>query len=367
MSTTLEDVYAVILAGGSGTRFWPKSRHSLPKQLCAIGDAKHTMLEITLNRLDGFIPPERRMIVTHKDQIEATRLVAGARCSLFLAEPEARNTANALALAATEIAARHVGPNTPVMISLHADAVIRREDEFRSCLLKAVALARHDYLAILGIVPSSAETGYGYIEKGASLGLADAEGAAQVKGFREKPHLELAEQYVKAGNFYWNAGIFVWKVAILLEELRKYLPGTVAKMDQLLSHHKNIPEVPADVLAGIYGQLPKISIDHALLELSKRVAMIEADIGWMDVGSWSALAECFPTDSNGNLVYGEAVLLDTRDTTVDTDGALVACIGLQDMVVVNSEGAILVCPKNRAQEVKDIVEELRRQGRHSLL
>ena len=362
-----DNVYAVILAGGSGTRFWPKSRHLLPKQLCAIGDADHTMLEITLARLDGFIPPERRMIVTHKDQIEATRRIAGKGCSFFLAEPEARNTANALALAAVDIKARHQGPNEPIMISLHADAVIRREDEFRDCLSKAVALAGHDYLAILGIVPTAPETGYGYIEKGERLNFPDVTCASKVRSFREKPHLELAEQYVKAGNFYWNAGIFVWKIEVLLGELRKYLPTTVEKMELLLKTYKNIQVVPEKELAETYSQLPKISIDNALLELSKNVALIEADIEWMDVGSWSALAECFPTDANGNLVYGKAIMLDTRGTTVDTDGALVACIGLNDMVIVNANGAILVCPKNRSQEVKDLVEELRKRQYTTLI
>ena len=325
------------------------------------------MLEITLRRLDGFIPPERRMIVTHKDQIEMTRKVAGKGCALFLAEPEARNTANALALAAVDIKARYKGKGEPIMISLHADAVIRREDAFRESLSKAVALAGHDLLAILGVVPASPETGYGYIEKGQPLSFADAPGAAQVKSFREKPHLELAEQYVKAGNFFWNAGIFVWKITTLLEELRKYLPATVEKMEQLLTRHKNILEVPAAELAETYSQLPKISIDNALLEVSKRVALIEADIEWMDVGSWSALGECFPTDANGNLVYGQAILLDTRGTTVDTDGSMVACIGLNDMVVVNAGGAILVCPKSRSQEVKELVEELRRRKIHALI
>jgi mannose-1-phosphate guanylyltransferase/mannose-6-phosphate isomerase len=360
-----ENVYAVILAGGSGTRFWPKSRHLLPKQLCAIGRSDLTMLEVTLQRLDGLIPPERRLIVTHKDQIEGTKRVAGDMCCHYLAEPEARNTANALALAAVEIKAQHKGAGEPVMISLHADAVIKEENEFRVCLNKAVDLALQDYLAILGIVPSSPETGYGYIERGNGL---NQSGTFLVKSFREKPHLELAEQYVKTGSFYWNAGIFVWKVSVLLEELKKYLPVTVEKLQALIRPGiQSINGVPFHDLALIYSQLPRISIDNALLELSKRVAMVEADIGWMDVGSWSALSECFPTDENGNLVYGEAILIDTRDTTIDSDGPLVGCIGLEDMVVVSSKGAILVCPKKRAQEVKEIVEVLKNKGMISLI
>ena len=211
-------VYAVILAGGSSTRFWPKSRQKSPKQLCSIGSATQSMLEITLARLDGFIPPERRMIVTHKDQIEGTREIVGDRCKHFLAEPDARNTGNALALASLELEKIHSGDQPAVMVSLHADHVIKKVDSFLSSIENAITVAETGRLTLLGIVPEGPETGYGYIERGEDLPL-----GAKVASFREKPELAIAEEYVKSGKFYWNAGIFVWRTQDILKELEEFL------------------------------------------------------------------------------------------------------------------------------------------------
>lgn len=360
-----DHIYAVILAGGSGTRFWPRSRHLTPKQLCRIGDPERTMIEITLDRLDGFIPPERRIIVTHKDQLEATRAIAGDACPCILGEPEARNTANALAMAALEIRHRHGGDR--VMISLHADHVIRDEDRFRDALRSGVRLARAGYLGLLGIRPSAPETGFGYIEKGGAVeGLNDL---FHVRAFREKPDAETAVDLVRSGDNFWNAGIFTWKVDTILQELEMRLPQCVNALNDLLQNRTGFDEVPAADLASAYGRLPKISIDHAVLEVSENVAMVEGgeEIGWRDVGSWDALTTCFASDEQGNLLTGDVLALDTTGTTVDTDKTFVACLGLKNMVVVSAANAVLVCPRDRAQDVKKIVETLKERGRTDLL
>lgn len=358
------DVYAVVLAGGSGTRFWPKSRHLRPKQLCRLGGEERTMLEITLARLDGFVPPERRIIVTHIDQMPATKRIAGAACQHFLAEPEARNTANALALAALHIT-KLCPKGQPVMLSLHADHVIRKQAAFRQALTDAVAMARDGHLTLVGIVPEYAETGYGYIERGAAL---KGFQGRQVASFREKPAKQTAEEYVRSGKFLWNAGLFVWRVDVLIEELAARLPATVSSLKDLIAGRVDgYASVPESALKTAYATLPKISIDNAVLEVSQRVAVVDADIGWQDVGSWDALARCFATDANGNVAYGDHLLIDSTGTTVDSDGPFVATIGLKDMIVVVDGGAVLVCPKDRAQDVKQVVEWLQKEQRKELL
>ncbi len=349
-----DNVYAVILAGGSGTRFWPKSRHLRPKQLSKIGPADKTMLEITLARLDGFIPPERRLIVTHKDQLPLTKEIVGRTVAAVIGEPEAKNTANALALAALEIEKRAPAGSNPVMVSLHADHLIRDVAGFLQAIEAAVHLAESGYLTLLGVVPEYAETGYGYIEQGEAL-----KGGQKVASFREKPERKIAEEYVKSGRFYWNAGLFVWRTGVLLKELERVLKPTIDQLRSVMIGSSDLGEV--------YRGLPKISIDHAVLETSKNVAVVPMNVGWQDVGSWDSLSRGFPTDAQGNLAFGDACLIETKGTTVDSDGPFVAALGLTDMVVVAAQGAVLVCPKDRAQDVKKIVDWLSERGRKDLV
>lgn len=361
------EVYAVILAGGSGTRFWPKSRHLQPKQLCKIGDNDSTMLELTLKRLDGLIPPERRLIVTHQDQMHKTRDLAAGLCKHFLAEPSAKNTAPALALAALELEKLASAQGVrPVMISLHADALIKNPGAFHAALETMVKCAQEGYLGLLGITPAYPETGYGYIEKEAQLPHLGS--SYKVKSFREKPAKDLALQYVKSGRFLWNSGIFAWRTDVIIKELEEFLPEAIRTLRSLpaLETAKSLQELTVAELAEAYNRLPSIAIDPAVLEKSQRVVVLEADIGWKDVGSWDALDDCFSPDSQGNLFFGDVTAIDCERITVDSDGPLIACVGVKDLVVVCSEGAILVCPKDRAQDVKKIVEHLKSTGRSEL-
>lgn len=361
------NIFAIVLAGGSGTRFWPKSRHSRPKQLCAIGDNEATMIELTLRRLDGLVPADRRMIVTHIDQLQATKEITQGLCDHYLAEPSAKNTANALLLAALEVEklAAPMGIPNPVILSLHADALIKRLDVFTSTIEKMVASAEAGNLTLLGITPEYPETGYGYIEKGAAL--AGLNETYKVDSFREKPDASTAAKYIETRRFLWNSGIFAWQVSTILGELETFLPASVTELSTALGAESSFTRLPADKFAAAYNGLQSIAIDPAVLEKSRKVTVVEADIGWKDVGSWDALTQSFNTDANGNLFYGKVIAIDSTGTTVDSDAEVVACIGVKDLVVVASGGAILVCPRDRAQDVKYIVEELKKQGRKDLI
>ena len=354
--------FAVLLAGGSGTRFWPKSRIDQPKQLCAIGSEHQTMIEQTLRRLDSFIDPTKRIIVTHQRQSAKTEQIAGDLCGLVLQEPQAKNTAAALALAAIEIKQRD--PNA-IMICLHADHLIEPTSSFLSCVDKACDVAQSGKLCLIGIPPSYPETGYGYIERG--LRCEGNVEAFHVDSFREKPDAETASQYITQGNFLWNSGIFTWRVETICEEFEKYLPETFRALSDLASRYGSFGLVPWNELQDCYGELKSVPIDDAILEKSERVAVIDATFRWQDVGSWAALSECYPANSGSNLHFGDGVLIDCDETTVDSDGPFVAAIGLKGLVVVAHKGAILVCPKERAQDVKKVVEHLKEQDRPELL
>lgn len=355
----LDNVYITILAGGSGTRFWPESRHTSPKQLSKIDNSNYTMIEKTLLRLKNFIPPSRRIIVTHKDQIKQTKQIVKNECEHFLAEPEAKNTAAALAYAAIYI--EGIKPHNhiePIMISLHADHIIEDEEAFKQDLLKAIQLAQKDNLTLIGIKPLYPETGYGYIEKGDPINNID--NAYKVSSFKEKPNQTLAKQYVDSHRYCWNCGYFIWKTKIIIQELEKYLPSTIGPLKGLLKEFdtKYILDVPFDALSKAYSTFEKIAIDNAVLEKSSNIAMIESNFGWHDVGSWSSLTQCLPLDKNGNFVNGQSLLIDTYDSVIKTDSYFIATIGLKNFIVVCAKNAILVCPKDKAQDVKRIVETL---------
>jgi mannose-1-phosphate guanylyltransferase len=323
------------------------------------------MIEKTLARLDGWIPTSRRLVVTHKDQVPGTEAVVKSKCARILGEPVARNTAPALMVAALEIQKMHLGSTPPVMVSLHADHFIKDEAAFREALLRGIKLAEEGQLTLLGIKPDYPETGYGYIELGTPHPSV-SEGF-KVASFREKPDRATALNFIETGRFLWNSGLFVWQVSRLLEELRWSLKAPLESMEQLYGKHHRFQDIPEQILQESYGRLPKISIDHAVLETSRKVSVVKADIGWQDIGSWSALEIAFPTDSQGNLIFGQGCFLDSRSTTIDSDGPFVAALGVEDLVIVASGGAILVCPKSRSQEVKEIVTWLEAHQRKDLL
>ena len=345
---------AVIMAGGRGTRFWPRSRNARPKQFLAIVGTE-TLLHQTVRRLDGHVPPERIYIVTTEDLAEETRrMLPELPPENVIVEPEGRNTAPCLALALVEIERRV--PNG-VMAVLSADHWIADRDRFLADLDLAVAHdAGHRELVTFGIRPASPETGYGYIES-------EGDGAVlKVRAFREKPPTEVAIQYLASGRHYWNAGMFVWTLADLRAGLQQHAPEVLAPLDAWVKAGAQPGE-----LTKAYGQLPKVAIDVALLEKAATVAVVPARFRWSDVGSWPAAIEFQTPDANGNVTQGDTLLLNTRDSAFFGGTRLIAAAGVEGLIVVDTPDALLLVKKDQAQSVKDIVERLRAEGRSDLL
>ena len=345
---------AVIMAGGRGTRFWPRSRNARPKQFLAIVGTE-TLLHQTVRRLDGHVPPERIYIVTTEDLAEETRrMLPELPPENVIVEPEGRNTAPCLALALVEIERRV--PNG-VMAVLSADHWIADRDLFLADLDLAVThAASQRELVTFGIRPAYPETGYGYIEsEGAGAVL-------KVRAFREKPPIEVAIQYLASGRHYWNAGMFVWTLADLRAGLQQHAPEVLAPLDAWVKAGAQ----PGD-LTQAYGQLPKVAIDVALLEKAATVAVVPARFRWSDVGSWPAAIEFQTPDADGNVTQGDTLLLNTRDSAFFGGTRLIAAAGVEGLIVVDTPDALLLVKKDQAQSVKDIVERLRAEGRSELL
>lgn len=359
--TTNQHVYAVILAGGSGTRFWPLSRHLYPKQLLRImGD--DTLIQQTMRRVLGCVGPGQVLISTNPAQADSIRVqLSEWKDELernFVIEPEGRNTAPAIGLAALEVVRRD--PDG-VMVILPADHVVKGEPRFQAAVRLGARLAEAGHLVTFGIKPIRPETGYGYIQpkRTPRLGKDGKLAGFPVARFVEKPDAKTAARYLKAGTFYWNSGMFVWKAATILEEIDKHQPALGRGLDrikQLLKAGASRSDID-----GLYRELPSVSIDTGVMERSAHAAMIPVDFQWSDVGNWSSIEEVAPRDRTGNVINGKVVDLDSRNSIIYADRRLVATIGLSDMVVVDTPDATLVCPKERSQDVKKVVEILRKQ------
>jgi mannose-1-phosphate guanylyltransferase/mannose-6-phosphate isomerase len=355
-------LYAVILAGGSGTRFWPLSRHLYPKQLLRI-IGEETLIQQTMRRVLRSVPAPRVLISTTPAQADSIRVQLSEwkddlRDS-FVIEPIGRNTAPAIALAATELVKRD--PEA-VMLVLPADHIIKGDRRFGQAVRLGAELARTNRLVTFGIRPTRPETGYGYIQPNRRTRLSRRTGLQgyPVARFVEKPDTATAVRYLQSGNYYWNSGIFIWQARTILEEIGRYQPALAAAMRKIAG-----PLERGDLdrtLNRLYRRLPAVSIDQGVMERSSRAAMIPVDFLWSDVGSWSSLEEVAPRDASGNVLAGNVVDLGSRDSIVYADRRLVATIGLSDMVVVDTPDATLVCPKARAQDVKNVVDILKKQG-----
>ncbi|HET8715383.1 MAG TPA: mannose-1-phosphate guanylyltransferase [Holophagaceae bacterium] len=345
---------AVVMAGGRGTRFWPRSRTSRPKQfLSIVGEG--TLLHQTVARLDGHFRPEHIFVVTTSDLAEETRrMLPELPPENVLVEPEGRNTAPCLALALVEIERRLPGG---VMVVLSADHWIGDPDLFLEDVETAVKHAAWEReLVVFGIRPTYPETGYGYIE-------AEGHGPVlKVKAFREKPPMEVAIQYLESGRHFWNAGMFVWTLEDFRAALERHAPEVLKPLDAWVAAGAD----PA-ALAQAYHQLPEAAIDVALMEKADQVAVVPTRFRWSDVGSWPAALEFHAPDEDGNVVKGEAILLDTRDSAFFGGKRLIAASGVKDLIVVDDEDALLICHRDKAQSVKKIVERLKAEGRDDLL
>lgn len=354
------NAYAVILAGGRGERFWPMSTHRRPKQLLALV-GKRALLADAVFRMRPIIPEKRILVITSADLQDAVcRLLPGLPKENVIGEPCGRDTAAAITLAAALIKARN--PQA-VFCVLTADHVISDAVVFRRTLQEALArAAAADVLVTVGLKPLFPSTGFGYIEAGAPAGrLAGAAHTTfyRVKRFVEKPNADIAARYVKTGRFYWNSGMFVWSLSTWERALRRHCPPLACLMDTL-TPLAGRPGFNAQ-LKRAYAGLKKISVDYAVMEHADNIIMAEGVFPWDDVGSWSALEQHFPKDGQGNVVVGNAELLESSGNIVVADKGLVALVGVDNMVVVKAGDVTLVCRKDRSQDVKRVVENLRRR------
>jgi mannose-1-phosphate guanylyltransferase / mannose-6-phosphate isomerase len=350
-------IVPVILSGGSGTRLWPLSRAVLPKQLLPLV-TDNTMLQETLTRLSSWADVGDPIVVCGNDHrflvAEQLRQIDLNPESIVL-EPVARNTAPAIAAAAISLKNKDV-----LMLVLPADHVITDVAAFEAAVRKASVAAEQGKLVTFGIQPTHAETGYGYIQSGNAL--SGAAGAFEVARFVEKPNAETAQQYVDAGNFYWNSGMFLFKPAVFLSELQQYAPAMLSAVaDAVTQSYKDLDFVRLHEAS--FAESPSDSIDYAVMEKTKLAAIVPASIGWNDVGSWTALKEVQANDAEGNATRGDVFLKDVKNTLIRAESRFVAAVGVEDLLIVETGDAVLVAHRDRAQDVKSIVDHLKASGR----
>ena len=338
-------MYAVIMAGGHGTRFWPKSKKSKPKQFLNIISDK-SMLAETIELIKPLVPYEKIIIVgmlEHKDilykdfsQIPKKNIIL---------EPIGRNTAPCIALAALKI-----DDPEEIMLVLPADHLISKKDKFLDEIKNAAQiLEKNDVLITFGIAPSRPDTGYGYIHAKECI----ADNLYKVKKFMEKPDHETAIKFLRDGNFYWNSGMFVWKQKTILEEIKNHMPDLYSQMMEIKK------DLSPENIAKIYNNIEKISIDYGVMEKASNVMCIKCDIGWSDVGSWESVHELAPKDKNSNVLKGKVICIDSEGSIIESTEKLIATVGIKNLVVIESKDAILICPKEKSQEVKKIIEKLK--------
>lgn len=371
------EVVAVIMAGGSGERFWPMSRQQRPKQVLRLTPSGRMLVEEAVERLQGLVPLENIYVLTTVGlQPLLRRVLPQIPPARVVAEPMRRNTAACLVLAAALVAERFGGDAPLVMAAFPADHLIEPVEEFQRTLRVALQwAARGEELVTIGIAPTRPETGYGYLELGELLGSLEGVSVYRVRRFREKPSREVAEEFLQKGTFLWNSGIFVWQLQLFLEGLRRHMPDFWRHWETLRQLVRPWQEQPVEGaypgLEAVFEQLPDISIDYALAERAERIATVQATFRWDDLGAWDALERIFPTDSHGNVVSGDVVLLDSSGCIVvdarTQPRPVVTLLGLRDCVLVLTDDAMLCCAKSRAQEVRRVVQYLRQQGYEAVL
>jgi mannose-1-phosphate guanylyltransferase len=348
MTDVNTNMYALVLAGGSGERFWPLSRRALPKQLLRLV-SERSLLQETIARLDGLITRERILVLTNVEQKKGVREVLGEfPPGNIIAEPLKRDTAAAVALGVGWVAARD---HNAAMIVLPADHVIKETDAFQKTIrVAAQAAEQNNALVTIGIKPASAHPGFGYIETGEPV----SKGVYRVLRFREKPNVELAESFLRKGNFRWNAGMFVWRVRTILTEFDRHAPE-LSRFISACSARGGFETA----LRERFARLPKISFDYAVMEKADHVLMVEAQFDWDDVGGWQAVARYFEKDANGNAANCEVTALNSSENIVfDEGGGNVALLGVNNLIVVRTRDALLVCHRHHAEKIKNLVAKL---------
>ena len=359
------NIYAVIMAGGVGSRFWPQSRERSPKQVLEIVGSG-SMISNTIARLQTLVQPEKVLVVTNKLQKDIIqKQVPSLLPQNILTEPLGRNTAPCIGLAAKWIS--RSDPHA-VMIILPADHIIRNVEEFLHVLARAVQVAEEsDALVTIGIKPTHPETGYGYIqyEDSSEMNPYTADNIYRVRTFAEKPNLETAEKFLKSGDFLWNSGMFIWKASVILKEIEKYIPELGEQLTKL--EHAIGSESYQSILERVYGVIRSISIDYGVMEKASKVFVAKGDFGWSDVGSWDEVVRLTPVDGDGNALRGTVIVKDSHRNYIDAGSKVVATIGIEDIIAVVTDDAVLICKKGKSQDVKEVVDYLRRKQINGLL
>ncbi len=358
----MENVHAVVMAGGAGTRFWPKSRESIPKQFLSLLGSQ-TLIQAAIDRIEQLIPSEQTWIVStqNHESILSDQIKSLSR-DRFILEPFGKNTAPCIALASLVV--HHQDPDS-VIVVLPADHIITREKQFQRICKQALSLVQDypDSLVTLGIEPSYPATGYGYIQAGKNI--PGYKQAFQVKTFAEKPDLELAQKFYLSDEFLWNSGMFIWHTRTILHYFEELMPELYEGLMEIRSalgkanYEKTVERV--------YKQIRSESIDYGIMEKADKVLVVKGDFGWSDVGSWAEVYKISEKDNNGNVFKGEIIAKDVTNTYAESSDRLMALVGLNHLVVVDMNDVILICERDQAQDVKWIVEKLRREKRNQFL
>ncbi len=348
------------MAGGGGTRFWPLSRQKTPKQLLNLS-GRDLMVNETIDRLAMTIPGKNIFIVTNAAQAEPMRKATYGRImpEHILSEPSARNTAACIGYAAMEILKKY---GDGIMVIAPSDAYIKDWQEFTNVLAEAVdAAEKQDKLVTIGITPTFPATGYGYIKFSGN----DIAKAKAVEEFKEKPDLETAKKYVESGSYVWNSGMFIWKASTIMKHFEILLPDIYKDLQTIGQAMGTDNEY--SVIEKVYPGIQKISIDYGIMEKSDDVLVVSGEFGWSDVGSWDMLGVLHEADENGNISVGDVLQINTENTIAYAENMCVAAVGVKDLIIVQSDDAVMVCSKNNAQDVKKIVDALNERGRKELL
>ena len=355
-------MFAVIMAGGGGTRLWPKSREHYPKQMHALAGAKPLIEEMT-DRLNRIVGDNRVFIITNSHHAHVIEKILPSIRAKILIDPYRRDTAACIGLAAIYL--RKFDPNA-VMAVFPADHFIASEDRFGEIVKVAGKLAEAGHIVTVGIRPTAPETGYGYIEMDDLVEVVDGQEAYRVRRFVEKPNRGKAEKYCAAGNYLWNSGMFVWSIPKVLELFEKHLPDIYTKLMRI----QKALGTPAEdeVLHREYKEMERISVDYGIMEKLDDILVLPGDFGWNDIGSWTTVADIASKDEDGNVVNALHVSLDTHNCLVfGKDEKVIATIGIDDLIIVDTDDALLICKKDRSQDVKKIVDKLKENGMEDYL